>query len=428
MTTTTKDSVSRGVGGGAALLGPFLSASDARAALSSFGAAATTKCAGAGTVNVGQMMMAPGAAQRSQTCAPRQQGSSSPLPLPPVSSSLNDTVAAASAASPPADIPLDIPVFLQNSYRMIDSCDDTIAGWCADGTSFVIKDADRLASDIIPRFFKHNKYSSFVRQLNFYGFRKVRRDAANLVESIHMSFSPSSSKPQQIFHHEYFLRGRPDLLRNVKRPNQVQGGVERQEVDELRREVNQLKAQVAFLVRHMQGQRQHQHQHHQHQHQHHHRQPQTQVSEGCATTVSAAATVAAMPAPPLVGKRQRDDIHQVGEPRQQQENHLVVDESNKRQRRMSRMITPPPSPGIAPLLLDLARPMQQAMPPAVPLMPTTLSSSHGEQQQERHVMQQQAMGQVAQQQQQHVTQQWEYEASLFADEELFVNDLAALVS
>ena len=34
---------------------------------------------------------------------------------------------------------------------------------------FVVKDPDQFAADIIPQYFDHNKFSSFARQLNFYG-------------------------------------------------------------------------------------------------------------------------------------------------------------------------------------------------------------------------------------------------------------------
>lgn len=46
---------------------------------------------------------------------------------------------------------------------MIDSCDPEIATWADDGETFVIKDPDVFERTIIPQFYKHAKFSSFVR-------------------------------------------------------------------------------------------------------------------------------------------------------------------------------------------------------------------------------------------------------------------------
>lgn len=67
------------------------------------------------------------------------------------------------------------------------------------GMNIVIKDTEALARDIFPAYFKHTNFLSFARQLNFYGFRKVK------------------SKTYCIYHHEYFLRNRADLLSLIRR-------------------------------------------------------------------------------------------------------------------------------------------------------------------------------------------------------------------
>jgi heat shock transcription factor 2 len=59
---------------------------------------------------------------------------------------------------------------------MIDTCDPQIATWSPhdNGETFIVTNVKAFESTIIPQFFKHSKFSSFVRQLNFYGFRKIR--------------------------------------------------------------------------------------------------------------------------------------------------------------------------------------------------------------------------------------------------------------
>lgn len=46
---------------------------------------------------------------------------------------------------------------------MIDTCDPKIAGWSEDGKTFVVRDPNKFERSIIPQFFKHNKFTSFVR-------------------------------------------------------------------------------------------------------------------------------------------------------------------------------------------------------------------------------------------------------------------------
>lgn len=67
--------------------------------------------------------------------------------------------------------------FLTKTYQLVDdSSIDTIISWNEDGTSFVIWNPAEFARDVLPKFFKHSNFSSFIRQLNTYGFRKVMPD------------------------------------------------------------------------------------------------------------------------------------------------------------------------------------------------------------------------------------------------------------
>ncbi|XP_061952974.1 heat stress transcription factor B-2a-like [Populus nigra] len=67
--------------------------------------------------------------------------------------------------------------FLTKTFKIVDdhTIDDVIS-WNEDGSSFVVWNPTLFSRDLLPKFFKHNNFSSFVRQLNTYGFRKVVPD------------------------------------------------------------------------------------------------------------------------------------------------------------------------------------------------------------------------------------------------------------
>jgi len=48
-------------------------------------------------------------------------------------------------------------------------------GWVDDGKSFVIRKPDAFTKDVVPKFFKPTKFSSFTRKLYRWGFRQVNR-------------------------------------------------------------------------------------------------------------------------------------------------------------------------------------------------------------------------------------------------------------
>ncbi|GFH47121.1 hypothetical protein CTEN210_03596 [Chaetoceros tenuissimus] len=132
---------------------------------------------------------------------------------------------------------VDCPIFIQKTYHMIDSCDPTIASWSDSGDSFVVKDPEIFAKNIIPQYFNHNNFSSFVRQLNFYGFRKCNP----------IKISKDEEEPESKywrFRHVFFLRGKQDLLCMIKRVNHSKmAGQEKA----LKNEVTSLKCQLTAM-------------------------------------------------------------------------------------------------------------------------------------------------------------------------------------
>jgi hypothetical protein len=82
-----------------------------------------------------------------------------------------------------------------------------VISWCSDGTSFVIKQPREFTDSLLPRYFRTNKFSSFQRQLNAYGF--VRSNLYSDQDGIH------------IYHHRLFHRDHPDRLPSITRRNSL---------------------------------------------------------------------------------------------------------------------------------------------------------------------------------------------------------------
>lgn len=70
-----------------------------------------------------------------------------------------------------------------------------IISWTQDGKSFTILRPKAFATEVLPKFFKESKYSSFTRKLHRWGFQR------------HLRGSETGS-----FFNKNFQRGRPDLL------------------------------------------------------------------------------------------------------------------------------------------------------------------------------------------------------------------------
>ena len=97
-----------------------------------------------------------------------------------------------------------VPGFILKLWRMVNDpqCDELIS-WSDNGQSFIINNPPRFSQEL-SKYFKHNNLSSFIRQLNMYGFRKVATIENPGADDLH-------------FYHPDFLRGCKERLENIKR-------------------------------------------------------------------------------------------------------------------------------------------------------------------------------------------------------------------
>jgi len=90
-------------------------------------------------------------------------------------------------------------VFPRKLYEIL-SEDDAVIVWTSSGLAFHITNMEEFCGTVLMNYFRHDKYSSFLRQLNLYGFRKVAK-------------GPDVGS----YAHPRFMRGRLDLLPEVQK-------------------------------------------------------------------------------------------------------------------------------------------------------------------------------------------------------------------
>lgn len=67
-----------------------------------------------------------------------------------------------------------IPNFLQKAYQILevtillfqDSSNNYAIKWTDDGKGFIVINEDLFSREVLPKYFRHSNYSSFVRQVD----------------------------------------------------------------------------------------------------------------------------------------------------------------------------------------------------------------------------------------------------------------------
>ena len=100
---------------------------------------------------------------------------------------------------------MSVAEFVQWTWQMVNGSHPEI-GWSDDGAGIVVANPERLAKEVLPLYFRHQQYASWVRALNAYDFKKA---------------GPNR------WSHPSFIRGKEDLLSNIRRkppPSRRAGG------------------------------------------------------------------------------------------------------------------------------------------------------------------------------------------------------------
>jgi hypothetical protein len=77
----------------------------------------------------------------------------------------------------------------------------SVIEWCPHGRAWRILKPRIFEIHVLPKYFDHSKLSSFVRQANGWGFRRL-----------------TQGYDRNAYYHEWFLRGKPELVKQMKRP------------------------------------------------------------------------------------------------------------------------------------------------------------------------------------------------------------------
>jgi len=92
--------------------------------------------------------------------------------------------------------------FPSKLYEILSSpdADASIISWLPHGMAWKVHDSERFEKEIIPKHFKQTKFSSFTRQVNGWGFKRICK-----------------GEDKGGFYHTLFIKDKPELMRQIRR-------------------------------------------------------------------------------------------------------------------------------------------------------------------------------------------------------------------
>lgn len=102
---------------------------------------------------------------------------------------------------------MNIPKFIRRLYKEALDPTNNYVEWSSDGEKIRIIDKEKFIKHTLPKLSKTKEYSTFVRQLNIYGFIKLKNDKNDEIEEYYNCF---------------FKRDEPQLMTYIKRLKKIE--------------------------------------------------------------------------------------------------------------------------------------------------------------------------------------------------------------
>lgn len=113
-------------------------------------------------------------------------------------------------------VPKTRPAFVMKIWSMVnDPLNNEYIRWDDDGKTFQVFHREEFMKNILPKYFKHNNFASFVRQLNMYGWHKVQDISNGTLKD------EKNGEENWKFENPNFQKDREDLLDNIVRNRSV---------------------------------------------------------------------------------------------------------------------------------------------------------------------------------------------------------------